>query len=95
MEFMGFLCKLEKEFWEKAEISSLQKCIELQKTFLGEHLLKWVYQCCEKVIEKSAYGFYKAIAHFTMEFMKAEEEYVSELYAKVCKEGEEICETVA
>lgn len=95
LEFMGFLSKLEKEFWEKAAISSLQKCIEFQKTFLSEHLSKWVYQCCEKVIEKATCGFYKAIAHFTMEFMRSEEEYISELYANICKEGEEICETAA
>ena len=95
LEFMGFLCKLEKEFWEKAAISSLQKCIEFQKTFLSEHLSKWVYQCCEKVIEKATCGFYKAIAHVTVEFMKSEEKYISELYANICKEGEEICETAA
>lgn len=95
LEFMGFLCKLEKEFWEKAAISSLQKCIEFQKTFLNEHLSKWVYQCCENAVKKSTYGLYKAIAHLTMEFMKSEEEYVSELYAKICKEEEEICETTA
>lgn len=103
-EFMGFLCKLEKEFLDKAAISSPQKCIEFQKTFLSEHLSKWAYQCCENVIIKSTYGFYRAIAHLTMEFMKSEEEYVSELYAKICKEGEyakickegeEVCETAA
>jgi len=95
LEFMGFLCKLEKEFWEKAAISSLQKCIEFQKAFLSEHLSKWAYQCCGKVIEKSISGFYTAIAHLTMEFMKSEEEYVSELCAKMCRKGEEICETAA
>jgi TorA maturation chaperone TorD len=95
LEFMGFLCKIERESWEKTGIESLQKCVEFQKMFLEEHLLKWVYRCCEKIIEKATYGFYKAVAHFIIEFMKSEEEYVSELYAKVCKEGEEICETVA
>ncbi|MDP2276735.1 MAG: molecular chaperone TorD family protein [Nitrospirota bacterium] len=95
LEFMGFLCKLEKEFWDKAAISSLQECIEFQKTFLNEHLSRWVHQCCGKVIVRATYGFYKAIANFTMEFMKGEEEYVSELYAKICKEGKEICETAA
>ena len=95
LEFMGFLCKLEKEFWEKAALSSLQKCIEFQKTFLDGHLSKWAYQCCEKIIEKSTYGFYKAIARLTLEFMKSEEAYVSDLYAKTGKEGEEVCETNA
>ena len=94
LEFMGFLCKIEKESWESTELTSLQKCIELQKMFLEEHLLKWVYQCCEKVMEKATYGFYKAIAHFITEFMRSEEEYVSGLHTKVCREGESICETI-
>ncbi|MEW6739680.1 MAG: TorD/DmsD family molecular chaperone [Nitrospirota bacterium] len=95
LEFMAFLCGIERESWEKTGIESLQKCVEFQKMFLEEHLLKWVYRCCEKIIERAEYGFYKAVANFIIEFMKSEEEYVSELYAKVCKEGEEICETVA
>lgn len=95
LEFMGLLCGLEKKFREKSDRSSLWKCIEFQKAFLDVHLLKWAHQCCEKVIEKSVYGFYKAIAHFTNEFMKDEEKYISELYRKVCKQGEGICEPIA
>lgn len=83
LEFMGFLCKLEKELWEKADLSGLQKCIEIQKTFLEEHLLKWLFQCCGRIIERATYGFYKAIANLMMDFMKSEEEYISELYAKL------------
>lgn len=95
LEFMGFLCRLEEEFWAKAAISSLQKCIEFQKTFLSEHLSKWAYQCCGKVVEKSTSGFYKAIAQLTIEFIKSEEEYVSDLYAKTGDEEEKVCKTSA
>jgi TorA maturation chaperone TorD len=91
---MGFLCNIEKELWGKNELISLQKCIQFQKVFLEEHLSKWIYQCCEKVIEKSTYGFYKAIAHFIIEFMRSEEEYVPELYENACKEGE-VCGTTS
>lgn len=94
LEFMSFLCKIERESWEKAELESLQKCVELQKIFLEDHLLKWIYLCCEKIIEKEEYGFYKAVARSITEFMKNEEEYISELYSKVCMEGENLCETV-
>jgi TorA maturation chaperone TorD len=84
LDFMGFLCKIERESWERSEMESLQKCVELQKAFLGEHLLKWVYQCCETIIEKATYGFYKAAARFMAGFIKSEEKYVAELYARVC-----------
>lgn len=94
LEFMGLLCKLEKGLREGSDQSALEGCIKSQKNFLDEHLSKWVYQCCEKIIGKATYGFYKAIAHFTIDFMKREEEYVSDLYLKFRKEGEELCETV-
>jgi TorA maturation chaperone TorD len=82
LEFMGFLCKLEKELWEKVDLMALQKCIEFQKAFLEEHLLKWVFQCCGKIIERATYGFYKAIANLIMEFVRSEKEYLTELHAK-------------
>ncbi|HAK89055.1 MAG: hypothetical protein A2077_03105 [Nitrospirae bacterium GWC2_46_6] len=94
LEFMAFLCSIEKESWEKTEIEALHKCIELQKEFMDEHLSKWVYRCCEKIIERAEYGFYKAVARSITEFMKNEEEYIAELYSKVCREGEDLCETV-
>jgi len=84
LEFMGFLCGIERELWEK-ERGALQECIEIQKAFLEEHLLKWVHPCCEKIMETATYGFYKAIAHFTIEFMKAEEVHVAELHAELCE----------
>ena len=93
LEFVALLCKLERELREGTDPSSLQKCIELQKTFLEEHLSRWGYLCCEEVIKHAAYGFYKAVARFTIEFLKSEEEYVSGLYEKACGEGEQLCGT--
>ncbi len=94
LEFMGFLCAMEKKLRENADQSSLRTCIKFQKTFLEEHLSKWAYQCCEEITGHATYGFYKAIAHFIMEFLRCEEEYIAGLYAKVCREGENICEAV-
>lgn len=94
LEFMGFLCKLEKELRKGADAPALQKCVAFQKKFIDEHISKWAYKCCEEIVAYATYGFYKAIARYTMEFLKSEEEYVSEGYVKVCGEGESICETV-
>lgn len=94
LEFMGFLCKLEKKLWERFDLQGLQKCIELQKTFLDAHLSKWVYQCCEDIIKRATCGFYKAIAHLITDFVKSEEGYIAELYEKLyCNEEVKGCET--
>ncbi|OGT99655.1 MAG: hypothetical protein A2X80_11745 [Geobacteraceae bacterium GWB2_52_12] len=82
-EFMGFLCGIEKELRESNDRNALDKCIELQKAFLDEHLLKWAGSCCEKIMDTAQYGFYKAIALFAIGFMRGEEEHVAELRAEL------------
>ena len=94
LEFMGFLCKLEKELWAKADLQGLRKCIELQKAFLDEHLSKWAHQCCKEIIKRAEYSFYKAAAHLITDFVGSEEEYITELYAKLWSDKkEEACKT--
>lgn len=83
LEFMAFLCRMEMKLREKADYAALYNCIHLQKDFLDEHLLKWVYQCCEKIIDRTKYGFYKAIACMIMEFMDSEADYFAELNAEI------------
>lgn len=83
LEFMAFLCSMERKLREKADYTALDNCIYLQKSFLEEHLLKWVCQCCEKIIERATYGFYKAIAYMVMEFMDIETEYFAGLDAEI------------
>lgn len=82
LEFMAFLCKTEKDLRKYGDKEGLNNCIYLQKTFLDEHLLKWVYDCCEKIAEKAQLGFYKGIAYLIIEFMNSEKEYIEELYAE-------------
>jgi TorA maturation chaperone TorD len=92
LEFMGFLCGMEKKLRKDRDSAGLCACVRLQKEFIEEHLLKWVYQCCEKIGAGAASGFYKAVAYLTAEFMRIEEDYVVELHATLCSKGETICE---
>ncbi|MBI4686718.1 MAG: molecular chaperone TorD family protein [Nitrospirae bacterium] len=87
LEFMAFLCDIEKELRKKDDIEGLRQCIEFQKTFLSEHLAQWAYACCEKIIKQSTYGLYKALAYLIVEFIGEEEGYISDLYAGVAEES--------
>jgi len=94
LEFMSFLCRMEGELLERADLAALQECIRLQYEFLQEHLLQWVFQCSKKILELSRYGFYNAIAHLLTDFMEGEREYVLGFYTEICNNKEqEICET--
>ncbi len=95
LEFMQFLCRLESEAWNSADLEVLTRCVEFQHKFLDEHLLNWIFQCCDRIVEKASMHFYKALAYLMMDFMKEEETYVAELNA-VLKNGEcGLCKTNA
>ena len=72
LEFMAALCRLEGDFEEAPDPEALQRCVELQRTFVGEHLARWAPACCENVIRQTRYGLYRAIADFTREFVQGE-----------------------
>lgn len=79
LEFMGFLCGVERELWDMEECAALQKCIDLQMAFLEEHLLKWGFACCEDITDTAQYGFYKAMAQFAIEFLETEKNHFADL----------------
>ncbi len=76
LEFMARLCGLEKLFREEADLISSQVSLTLQKEFMNRHLGCWARQCCEEVMNKAGYGFYRAVAQLTLAFLAAEEEYL-------------------
>lgn len=92
LEFMEFLCGIESEARRKGDIEALKKCIEFQGEFLEDHLLKWAFQWSEEVLNHSQNGFYRAVALLASEFLREEEEYVTNLNMTVKSGEEEICE---
>jgi TorA maturation chaperone TorD len=78
LQFMQFLCGLEATLRQNGNEAALNQCIGLQKRFLNEHLLRWAFQCCEKIVEVSKIRFYSALAHLMMEFLNAEKEHIAE-----------------
>ncbi|MCF6247671.1 MAG: molecular chaperone TorD family protein [Desulfobacula sp.] len=78
LQFMQFLCNLETNLNQNEKEEELAQCIDLQKRFLEDHLLKWAFLCCEKIIAVSKIRFYTALANLLMEFLKAEQENIVE-----------------
>lgn len=79
LQFMEFLCKLETELSQDGDTDKLERCLNLQKEFLNDHLFKWAFQCCEKMIEVSSLGFYRALAYFIIEFLETEKEHIARI----------------
>lgn len=71
-EFMETLtCREAIAFSEKDETAA-QRCMDVQRKFIKEHLIRWIPSFCEKVIKEAELPFYRAFAELTYRFIKLE-----------------------
>lgn len=91
LEFMSFLCDIEAQLREQADVAGLQKCLEIQHSFLTDHLLCWHQPLCAKVLASSNSGAYRALANLTVAFLEAERELVPELIDELDSEARTLC----
>lgn len=76
LAFMARLCGLECLFRVEDDQASLQVCRAFQRDFMSRHLGLWARQCCEDVMNKAGYGFYRAVAQLTTAFLASEEDHL-------------------
>ena len=85
-QFMAMLCHWTAQNMEKHEIENALTYLNLQREFLEDHLTKWVPQLCNKLDDATTRGFYKALAHLTLGFIKMDNEIPNHI-AGVLKES--------
>ena len=91
LEFMQFLCDIEKQFWDGPDGDGLQRCLGFQNGFLFEHLLCWHRELCEKILNETGLEIYRALATLTLEFLEAERVFVPELAQAIQSEWRTPC----
>lgn len=72
MEFMCFLCAKEAEAWQAGDGEAAVRYQTTQRTFLGEHLAKWVPAFCQAVIQAAQAEFYRGLARLTQAHIDGE-----------------------
>lgn len=76
-ELMQKLTAKEKEGWQDEDTETACICLEYERRFMEEHLLKWVPEFCDQVAGRTRVSFYRELAIFTKEFLLLESEHVS------------------
>ncbi len=69
LEFMYFLALKEAEARENADSEEADRLGDLQASFLGMHLGKWVSEFTDKIKENAQTDFYKVLAGATKRFV--------------------------
>lgn len=91
LEFMQFLCDIEKQFWTEPNEDGLRRCLDFQSGFLAEHLLRWHRGLCQKIQSETSLDIYRALATLTIEFLEAERTFVPELAKEIHSEWRTPC----
>ncbi|MDJ0951634.1 MAG: molecular chaperone TorD family protein [Alphaproteobacteria bacterium] len=84
LEFMQRLAAKEAETWAEPNEQLATNIQAIERRFLDEHLARWVFPFCEKVIERSELPFYRKFAEVTKGFLRYEGET---LQARIAEAG--------
>jgi len=76
LEFMQQVTQREEQAWEADDKGMALICLENEKKFVEEHLVRWIPDFCEKVIGEAASPFYREMAKFTKKFIEFEKNEV-------------------
>ena len=73
-EFMQQLILAEEQAWMDEDRDKAVACRQVEKKFIEEHLINWIPNFCEKVVQETELPFYKAMATLTRSFIEFEME---------------------
>ena len=79
MEFMSYLCRKAAEAVEAEDYGKVQRYLQKQKQFVGEHLLNWVPQFCMDVERAARTDFYRSVAGITAGYLSSEMQTIDKL----------------
>lgn len=74
LEFMSILCRRAIELAEGGDTQALEENLDLQKSFLRDHILNWTGEFFDSIRSCPGSNFYKGFASFTEAFLRMEKE---------------------
>ncbi len=79
LKFMSLLCLQEYQAWQNHDAALAYEKMQLQQSFLQQHLMAWMPDFCQQLIEQSQHDFYTAIGRLTLDALSPEMELLDEL----------------
>lgn len=79
LEFMASMAEKTKTALEADDSAEIARCIEVQRTFIADHLLNWLPALTEKVDEFAQLPLYPAIMRVIEGFLKEDDLFLADL----------------
>ncbi len=74
LEFMQKVVAREAQAREENNEEDVQCCLAIEKSFLEDHLLKWVPGFCDKIIAEAELSFYGEFARISRQYLEFDRE---------------------
>ncbi len=79
LELMQHLTQHEAEIWIADNLVPVNRCIMTEQMFMQKHILQWIPQLCDKVLELNPLPLFRDISKFTKKFITFDIEYINNL----------------
>ncbi len=79
LDFMRHLTEKEAQAWADGDREEALKVLEKERTFLEDHVARWIPRFCEVMDQEARLDFYRGIARTTKGFVLDEAKKVAEL----------------
>jgi TorA maturation chaperone TorD len=76
LDFMRLLRDRERHGREKMETDALRQVLDIEKSFLEEHLSLWVPIFCERMFQDAQEDYYRGLARLTTGLVAYDETYL-------------------
>jgi TorA maturation chaperone TorD len=81
LDFMHLLCEKERRAREKMEMDALREVMEVERSFIEDHLGQWVPLFCEKMLEHAHEDYYRGIARLTIGLVEYDRAWLPRSFA--------------
>ncbi|MBW2306257.1 MAG: molecular chaperone TorD family protein [Deltaproteobacteria bacterium] len=76
LEFMQKIIEQENLAWNRNDRETAERCLKVEKEFFKKHIIQWIPEFCEKVIEAAEIDFYREMARMTKDFILEEKQMI-------------------
>ncbi len=79
LRFMALLCAKESEAWNHGDAEGAPSLLTRERTFLDDHLLRWVPAYCDYIVAEAREPYFAAVARMTADALALDRQNVDDL----------------
>jgi TorA maturation chaperone TorD len=75
LDFMRLLCEKELKMWKESGANLTLEVVEMERSFLENHLGLWLNDFCQKMVEQAREDYYRGVARLSIGLVEYDRVY--------------------